>query len=166
MRFVLEQKINHLINLRIMQRISIRYGLLMLAGFVTLYLIMYVIGLGHRSEFRILNGFVHLYCIYKAIQAYYNQYPENIGNYLMGVTQGMGASVIGVGGYTAFITIFLALDPTLMNLIRQNSKMEAYLNPYSVSLYILVEGIVVSLIGAYILTRVVDNQVKKEEFKA
>ena len=148
-----------------MRNISVKYGLLMLVGLIALYLLMYVIGLGHRSEFRMLNGVIHLYCIYKAIQAYYNLHPENIGNYMMGVTQGMGASIIGVGAYTAFVTIFLALDPTLMNLIRQNSNMAAYLNPYSVSLYILVEGLVVSLIGAYILTRVVDIQVKKEEFK-
>ena len=148
-----------------MQSISIKYGLLMLVGLIALYLLMYVMGLGHRSEFRMFNGVIHLYCIYKAIQAYYNLHPENIGNYMLGVTQGMGASVIGVGAYTAFVTIFLALDPTLMNLIRQNSNMAAYLNPYSVSLYILVEGLVVSLIGAYILTRVVDIQVKKEEFK-
>lgn len=149
-----------------MQGISIKYGLLMLAGFIALYLVIYVMGYAHRSEFRILNGFIHLYFIYKAIQAYYKLHPENIGNYMMGVMQGMGASLIGVGGYTAFVTIFLALDPTLMNLIRQNSKMAAYLNPYSISLYTMVEGLVVSLIGAYILTRVVDNQVKKEEFKA
>ena len=149
-----------------MRNISVKYGLLMLVGLIALYLLMYVMGLGHRSEFRMLNGVIHLYCIYKAIQAYYNLHPENIGNYMMGVTQGMGASIIGVGAYTAFVTIFLALDPTLMNLIRQNSNMAAYLNPYSISLYILVEGLVVSLIGAYILTRVVDIQVKKEEFKA
>lgn len=148
-----------------MRNISIKYGLLMLVGLIAFYLLMYVMGLGHRSEFRMLNGVIHLYCVYKAIQAYYNLHPENIGNYMMGVTQGMGASIIGVGGYTAFVTIFLALDPTLMNLIRQNSNMAAYLNPYSVSLYILVEGLVVSLIGAYIMTRVVDIQVKKEEFK-
>lgn len=147
-----------------MRNISIKYGLLMLVGLIALYLLMYVMGLGHRSEFRMLNGVIHLYCIYKAIQAYYNLHPENIGNYMMGVTQGMGASIIGVSAYTAFVTIFLALDPTLMNLIRQNSNMAAYLNPYSVSLYILVEGLVVSLIGSYILTRVVDIQVKKEEF--
>ena len=149
-----------------MRNISVKYGLLMLVGLIALYLLMYVMGLGHRSEFRMLNGVIHLYCIYKAIQAYYNLHPENIGNYMMGVMQGMGASIIGVGAYTAFVTIFLALDPTLMNLIRQNSNMAAYLNPYSISLYILVEGLVVSLIGAYILTRVVDIQVKKEEFKA
>lgn len=148
-----------------MRNISIKYGLLMLVGLITFYLLMYVMGLAHRSEFRMLNGFIHLFFVYKAIQTYYKLYPENIGNYMMGVTQGMGASIIGVGGYTAFVTIFLAIDPTLMNLIRQNSNMAAYLNPYSVSLYILVEGLVVSLIGAYILTRVVDIQVKKEEFK-
>ena len=148
-----------------MRNISIKYGLLMLAGFIAFYLIMYIMGLGHRSEFRMFNGVIHLYCIYKAIQVYYKTFPENIGNYMLGVTQGMGASVIGVAGYTAFVTIFLTLEPTLMNIIREKSDMGAYLNPYSVSLYILVEGLVVSLIGAYILTRVVDIQVKKEEFK-
>lgn len=137
-----------------MRAISIKMGLLMLAGFVSFFLLMYILGLGHRIELRVFNGVIHLYFLNRAIRAYYDLHPENIGNYMSGLAQGMGASVIGVVGFTLFMTIFLSFSPTLMNTIRQNSQMGAYLYPFTASLFILAEGLVISLIGSYILTRV------------
>ena len=123
---------------------------------------MYVMGWGHRSELRVFNGIIHLFCLYRAINAYYELHPENIHNSMLGVAQGMAASVIGVVGFTVFMTIFLALNPTLMAVIRQNSQMGASLHPFTASLFILAEGLVVSLIGSYILTRVVEDKVVKK----
>ncbi len=137
-----------------MRAISIKMGLLMLAGFVSFFLLMYFLGLGHRIELRVFNGVIHLYFLNRAIRAYYDLHPENIGNYMSGLAQGMGASVIGVVGFTLFMTIFLSFSPTLMDTIRQNSQMGAYLYPFTASLFILAEGLVISLIGSYILTRV------------
>ncbi len=144
-----------------MRAISIKMGLWMLAGFISFFLLMYVMGLGYRSELRVLNGVIHIFCLYRAIQLYYARHPENIGNYMMGVGQGMGASIIGVGGFTVFMTIFLALNPDLMQTIRQHSQMGEYLQPFTASLFILTEGLVVSLIGSYILTRILEIKIKK-----
>lgn len=144
-----------------MRSISIKIGLWMLAGFISFFLLMFVMGLGHRSGLRVFNGIIHVYCLYRAIKAYYALHPENMGNYMMGVGQGMGVSIIGVGGFTVFMTIFLALNPALMNIIRTNSQMGAYLHPFTASLFILTEGLVVSLIGSYILTRVLEINAKK-----
>ena len=137
-----------------MRAISIKMGLLMLAGFVSFFLLMYVLGLGHRIELRVFNGIIHLYFLNRAIRAYYELHPEKIGNYMSGLAQGMSVSVIGVVGFTLFMTIFLSFSPTLMATIRQNSQMGAYLYPFTASLFILAEGLVISLIGSYILTRV------------
>ncbi len=139
-----------------MRAISIKMGLLMLAGFVSFFLLMYVLGLGHRIELRVFNGVIHLYFLNRAIRAYYELYPEKIGNYMSGLAQGMSASVIGVVGFTLFMTIFLSFSPTLMATIRQDSQMGAYLYPFTASLFILAEGLVISLIGSYILTRMMD----------
>ena len=148
-------------NPSVMRTISIKMGLWMLAGFISFFLLMFVMGLGHRSELRVFNGVIHVYCLYRAIKAYYALHPENIANYMMGVGQGMGASIIGVGGFTVFMTIFLALNPTFMMVIRNSSPLGPYLHPFTASLFILTEGLVVSLIGSYILTRVLEMNTKK-----
>ncbi len=139
-----------------MRSISIKMGLLMLAGFISFFLLMYFMGLGHRIELRVFNGVIHAYFLNRAIRAYYALHPENIGNYMSGIAQGMSASVIGVVGFTLFMTIFLWLNPTLMSAIRQDSQMGEYLHPFTASLFILAEGLVISLIGSYIVTRILD----------
>ncbi len=146
-----------------MRAISIKIGLWMLAGFISIFLLMCAMGLSHRSEFRVLNSIIHIFCLYRAIQSYYWLHPETIHNSMLGVAQGIGVSIIGVGGFAVFMTIFLELNPTLMDIIKQNSKMGAFLHPFTASLFILTEGLVVSLIGSYILTRIVEDSIIKKE---
>ena len=136
-----------------MRAISIQTGLFMLTGFIAIFYIIYMMGYAQHTELRVLNAVVHLSCLYFAIRAYYKTDPEHVDNYMLGVAQGMEASVIGVVGYAVFIVIFMKIDPRLMNLIKQNSTMAIYLNPYTITLGILAEGLMVSLIGSYILTR-------------
>ena len=145
-----------------MRAISIKMGLWMLAGFVSFFLLMYVLGLGHHSELRVFNSIIHIYCLYQAIVAYRNLHPQSVDNYVSGVVQGIGASVIGVVGFTLFMTIFLALNPEYMNQIKGTSQLGPYLHPFTASLFILTEGLAVSVIISYILTRVIDMNFKKK----
>ena len=137
----------------VMRSLSVKFGILMLIGFIAIFYVIYMLGYAQHTELRVLNAVVHLSCLYFAIRAYYKTDPENVQNYMLGVAQGMEASVIGVVGYALFIVIFMKIDPRLMNLIKQNSPMAIYLNPYTITLGILTEGLMVSLIGSYILTR-------------
>jgi hypothetical protein len=138
----------------VMRSLSIQFGLLMLAGFIAIFYIIYMLGYAQHTELRVFNAVVHLGCMYLAIKAYYKTDRENVENYMLGVAQGMEASVIGVVGYAVFIVVFMKIDPRLMDLIKQNSPMAIYLNPYTITLGILTEGLMVSLIGSYILTRI------------
>jgi hypothetical protein len=140
-------------NMSTMRSLSIQFGLLMLAGFIAIFYAIYMLGYAQHTELRVLNAVVHLSCMYFAIRAYYKSDRENVQNYMLGVAQGMEASVIGVVGYALFIVIFMKIDPRLMNLITRNSPMAIYLNPYTITLGILTEGLMVSLIGSYLLTR-------------
>ena len=144
-----------------MRAISIKMGLLMLAGFVSFFLLMYFLGFGQRIELRVFNGIIHFYFLNRAIREYYALHPENMGNYMSGLAQGMWASVIGVIGFTLFMIIFLSLTPSLMMNIKQTSQLSEYLNPFTASLFILAEGLVISLIGSYILTRLMDLSANK-----
>jgi len=136
-----------------MRAISIRTGLLMLGGFVLFFLLMYVLGLGHVSELRLFNGVIHLVCMSMAVRAYYHLHPENKENYVTGVIQGMSASIIGVLGFASFITIMLTIDPSLMAAIRNKSNFGAALTPFMAGVFIVTEGIVVGLVGSYLVTR-------------
>jgi hypothetical protein len=140
--------------MNLMRAISTQLGLVMLTGFIAIFYIIYMLGYAQHTELRVLNAFVHLSCMYLAIKAYYKKDPENVENYMLGVAQGMEASIIGVVGYALFIVVFMKIDPRLMNLIKQNSNMAIYLNPYTITLGILTEGLMVSLIGSYIMTRI------------
>jgi hypothetical protein len=113
-----------------MYAISIRMGLWMLLGSIAFFLLMYTIGLGYRNELHAFSAVIQLVFLYLAIQAYYRLHPDNIGNYMQGVLQGMGASIIGVGGFALFMTTFLLMEPTLMDTIRENSHLGKYLNPF------------------------------------
>ena len=103
----------------------------MLAGFIAIFLVVYTMGFAQYTELRFLNIFVHISCMYVAIRTFYKKDIEDIDNYLLGVAQGIEASVIGVVGYAIFVAIFLQFDPRLMDLIKQNSNMAIYLNPYT-----------------------------------
>ena len=144
-----------------MRAISIKMGLWMLMGFVGFFLLAYLLGFGDRSELRVFNGVIHIYCLYLALQSYQALHPESVSNYMSGVALSLMTSVIGVIGFTLFMTIFLNLDPELMDNIRQHSQLGTYMNPFTSSLYISAEGLIVSVVGAYILVRVMDMKVHK-----
>lgn len=136
-----------------MRNISIRTGLLMLAGFIGFFMLTYIVGLAHVIELRMLNGVIHLACMSMAIKSYYQTHPDHKENYVTGVIQGMAASVIGVLGFGAFINVMLMVDPSLMDAVRSKTNFGEALTPFMAGVFIVCEGLVVSLIGSYIITR-------------
>ena len=148
-----------------MRHISIKMGLYMLAGFIAFFLLMYGLGFGYHSELRAFNAVIQILFLYRAIRAYYALDPRNTHNSLLGVAQGMWVSAIGVGGFAIFMTIFLSLNPIFMKAIAENSAVGAHLNPFTASISILTEGLIVSLIGSYIFTRVSEDEPLTKEDK-
>ena len=114
-------------------------------------------GWSTNANLRVLNGFVHIGLLYLAIRDYRNRFPESHLNYISGVAMGMSASVIGVALFTAFMVIFLTfIDPGFFARLMADSPFSQYVNQFTACLFIFVEGIVVSLIGSYLVTRVID----------
>jgi hypothetical protein len=147
-----------------MHHISVKIGLWMLASFIAYFLLLYVLGFGYRTEFQLFNVVIQLYFIYRSIRAYYATDSENTRSYMLGVVQGMRTSGIGVVGFAVFMTIFLALNPTLMSAICANSQVGTYLNPFTATIVILAEGLIVGLIGSYIFTRISEDEpITKED---
>lgn len=148
-----------------MRKIAIKYGLLMFAGFTFFFLIMHLLGQSQNYILRVFNGVIHLGLITFAIREYRKQNPDGISNHLSGVAMGIYTSVIGVVGFIIFMVLFLSGNTAFMASMKATLPLGEYLNPITASLYILVEGTAVSVIGSYILTRLVDmNLTEKGEW--
>ncbi len=141
-----------------MKKIAIKYGLFMLAGFTAFFLIMHLVGQSQNYNLRVFNGVIHIGLITMAIREYRKKHPETYSNYVSGVAMGIYASLIGVLGFTVFMVLYLSGDTEFMNYIKDSMPIGQYLNPITASLFILVEGVAVSLIGSYIVTRIIDMQ--------
>jgi hypothetical protein len=139
-----------------MKKIALKYGLFMFAGFAAFFLLMHLIGLSQNTYLRVFNGVIHLGLIYTAIKAYRNVYEESVENYVSGVAVGMYTSAVGVIPFAVFMLLFFALNPTFLEIIRHETPFGDSLTPITASLFILVEGTAISLIGSYIVARVVD----------
>ena len=131
-------------------------GLWMMIGFILFFLLMHLLGLSDSYNLRIFNGVIHISLMYFAIREFRSEHPDTIGNHVSGTAMGMYASVVGVLGFAIFMVLFLAFSPDFLQQLREAMPMGHYLTPITASVFILMEGIVISLIGSYILTRVVD----------
>lgn len=137
-----------------MNKIAIRYGLYMFAGFALLFLLMHFLGLSENYYLRVLNGIIHLGGIYLAIAAYKRSFDTNN---LSEVAIGIYTSMIGVVTFSIFMYLFLKTDVAFMEGLRENMSLGNYLTPFTATLFIFAEGLVISLIGSYIISRAVEN---------
>lgn len=140
-----------------MKSIALKYGFWMFAGFTAFFLLMHLFGLSDNYFMRLFNGVIHLSLIYLAIREYNQRSNLGISNYMRGVAMGMYASFVGVLAFTSFMFFFLIFDAPFMAEIQKNyASIGEYLNPFTISLFLFMEGVAVSLIGSYVLTRVLD----------
>ncbi len=143
-----------------MKKFAFKYALMMFAGFAGLFILLHLFGLTEKSHLRVLNGFIHFGVLYIAIREYRRQYPESVGNYMTGVGLGLYSSIIAVALFTLSMSIYLGLDVSFFEKLRLQSPWPDYFTPFTASLFIFVEGIVVGLIGSYLVTRVIDAQLE------
>ncbi len=149
-----------------MKTIAFRYGFLFFIGLVAIFLISYAVGQGANYNLRLLNGVLHLVILYLAINQLRAKQPGTHQNYLSGVVQGMYAGGFGTLAFTIFMVLFLALNPAFLASIQTVTGFGDRLTPIMAGALIFMEGVGVSLIAAYLITRVVDNRIegsKREE---
>jgi hypothetical protein len=144
-----------------MKKIAIKYGLWMLAGFIAFFLLMHLVGLSTHTYLRVFNGVIHMGFMWAAIRQYRERHPDSVNNYVSGVAMGMWTSAIGVLGFVIFMFFFFDLNPGFLDAVQDQVPIGNYLTPLTATFFILVEGVAISLIGAYIVTRVVDMRMAK-----
>ncbi|MCB0665958.1 MAG: hypothetical protein KDC80_09065 [Saprospiraceae bacterium] len=144
-------------------RIVFRYGAFLFIGLMVYYLIMQLVGLSDRFDFRIFNAVIQAGVLYAAIRTYAKSEPAEF-NYLSGTTIGVNTSVVGALPFAIFQMINLYLSPDLLAAVSERAPvLGPYINPFSAGLIVFMEGLAVGLILSYILMRVVDQQLNRSD---
>jgi hypothetical protein len=139
-----------------MKPIVIKYGLVMFLGFLGFFLVMHALSLVEHYNLRIFNGVIHLGVMTLAIQRYQKVQPAEFSNYMGGVATGVLTSAVGVTLFCIFQLIYLAANAGFMQYLQENVPyIGEYLTPFTAALSIFMEGLAVSVIGSYIITRII-----------
>lgn len=139
-----------------MKHIAFRYGLFMFAGFTAFFLIMHLLRLSENYYLRVFNGVIHVGFLWLALRAWLREHPDPSDDYTSGVVIGMFTSLVGVLPFTIFMVLFLANNPSFLATIQSHSPIGQYFTPVTASLFILVEGIAMSIIMSYLLVRLLE----------
>lgn len=139
-----------------MNQIAFRYGLWMFLGLTTFFLLMHIFQLSENHYLRTFNGVIHLGLLWMALRNWSRNHHDGTSDVATGVVVGMYTSFIGVIPFAFFMAIFLEFNPDLLESIKQHNPLADYLNPITSCFFIVVEAIVISLIGSYIIVRVLD----------
>lgn len=139
-----------------MRHIALRYGLWMFLGFTGFFLAMHLLHLSENYYLRVFNGVIHVGFLWFALRAWIREHPDPTDDYASGVVMGMFTSLVGVVPFTVFIVLFLAYNPAFLASIQNGSPIGQYFTPVTASLFILVEGIAMSIILSYLLVRILE----------
>lgn len=131
------------------ERIGIRYGILMTLALVGYFLLMKAINLEQNLELRVFNLIILTSFVLMAIDRYKKMKGVHL-TYLKGVGLGLLTSVIGVFIFASLVLLYVTIiDPAFMEVIQQNEPFGSYLNPLLVSIAILIEGTASGFIASF-----------------
>ena len=135
-------------NNHTIEKIGLRWGLITLLLLGAYFIIMKIFGLIHTPELRVLNAFIMFYGVFQSVKSAKLELEDF--NYFKG---------FGVGALTAFSTSFtysLAgviyitfIDPAFMASIQANEPLGLFMNEYSASLQIFIEGSASGILFSY-----------------
>lgn len=149
-----------------MKTIAFKYGLIFFGGLMAIFLLSYAFGQGTNYDLRLLNGVLHIGILYVAINSLRASQPETHQNYVSGVVQGMYAGGFGTLAFSVFIVLFMVLNPAFLTGIQEATNFGERLTPVMAGALVFMEGVGVSLIGSYLVTRVIDNRIEESQREA
>lgn len=145
-------------------RPDIRYGLLITAGLIVYFLIMKFLGLVHITELRVFNFFIVLGVLYLAYREFHETDINHQFNYMQAFIFGFSTSTIGTLVFAVFIFFYVSfMDPALMDTIEEKGPLGEYLNPYLVSVIVIVEGVLSGALATFMIINVKNaNRIENE----
>jgi hypothetical protein len=146
-----------------MLRTTLRYGLIIFLGFTGYFLLMNALGLGDNPNLRFFNVVIQLTVLWFALQDWARSHPNSLHEYPAGVTHGLVTSMVGIIPFAIFMSIFLGMNPGLLEALRSRFAMGDSLTPVTIAAFIPMEGIATAVIGSYIFVRILERRQMQHE---
>ena len=129
---------------------ALKYGLFLCGGLIVLFLIMQLSGLTGSLAFRLLDV-VMIYLMVGLALHHYQEHTEEGHSYLRNLGLAAATSFYGMLFFALFIFIYLSyLNPGYLQYLRENAPMGPYLNPYIISVLLVVSGVGVGMLSGFI----------------
>ncbi|MBL6447853.1 DUF4199 domain-containing protein [Fulvivirga sp. 29W222] len=136
--------------------ISEKYGLLIALGLIVFFFVMRLFGLLYVVELRVMNIAIMVAGILTAIKTLKRKSPEEF-TYFKGMGTGVLTGIIGSILFGLFVFFYVSfVDTDLMLNIVENEPMGRFMNPYIVSVIIVVEGIASALLVSFVTMNYMD----------
>ena len=133
-----------------MKRLELKYGLFMFLGFVAFFIAMKGLGLYTNLNLRVFNILIHGTFAFLAMRAFRSHNPEPF-EFLTTFAVGFRTSMVAVASFALFQFIYLQfLDPGFMTYVQQNAIMGHYLSPAFASVFLVIEGLGVTIFTSYV----------------
>lgn len=131
-------------------RIVLLYSAFICAGLISFFFLLKLVGLDHIFELRYFNAVIVFFGLYKAIKSGLHSVKEN--HYLAGLFTSFLTTLTTVVSISLFLLFYTSFfDQNLIELLAQSGVFSTKLNPFMLSLIILIEGIASSSIFSFIL---------------
>lgn len=136
--------------------ISEKYGFLIALGLIVFFFVMRIFGLLYVVELRVMNIFIMIAGILLAVRTLRKMSPEEF-TYFKGMGTGILTGIIGSVLFGLFVFFYVSfIDTGLMQNIIENEPMGRFMNPYIVSVIIVLEGIASALLITFVLMNYLD----------
>jgi len=141
----------YLKHVDLIEKLAIRYGVLMAMALAGFFLLMKAFGLEHNLELRTLNIIILFSFVLMAIKKY-----KKIKDYKLAYFKGFGlgilTSAVGVVVFATLVTLYVTvISPDFMGVIKQREPFGDFLNPALIAFTITIEGMASGFLSTFAL---------------
>ncbi len=131
------------------EKLSVRYGILMACALGGYFFLMKVSGLEHNLELRALNLVILVSFVLMAIKEYKKIKGGSLA-YLKGLGLGILTTMVGTLSFAIMVVFYVTVvSPEFMSLIQNQEPFGNFLNPFLVGCTIIIEGIASGFLATY-----------------
>ena len=132
------------------KNLHLNYGIKTAAGLIAFFVLMWLVGLGHHVELRLLNLFILTAGIFFGLKKFKETHEDHL-NYFRALITGVSMGAIGSIIFAVFMFIWMKVDAEMMNAIIENEPMGRYLNAYITAFVVALEGVFSGLLVTFVL---------------
>lgn len=142
-------------------RLRLKYGLLIFTGLTAFFITMKLVGLVHVLELRVVNLLIVGGGIYYGLREYRRIY-EHGTNYFNSFRFGLISGALGIIPFALMMVAYLSASPEFMAEVRATEIMGPFLNPVNIGFVLLAEGLGSVFLVTYTVMQYMKSVVPKK----